>query len=167
MYPKQTVTINIAGEDSEPGIVGRGVRQGCSLSPILFNIYAEAMMKESLEYLEEGIKVGGEVVKTIRFADDKAVVCSTKEGLQRMISEIDRATERYGMKINTSKTKVMRIARRQGPPINIMIGNEPVGEVSQFKYLGSIITQEGNCSMEIKSRIAQGKVAFEREREEH
>ena len=45
-----------------------------------------------------------------------------------------------------------------------MIGNKPVGEVSQFKYLGSIITQEGNCSMEIKSRIAQGKVAFERER---
>ena len=58
----------------------------------------------------------------------------------------------------------MRIARRQGPPINTMIGNKPVGEVSQFKYLGSIITQEGNCSMEIKSRIAQGKVAFERER---
>ena len=100
------------------------------------------------------IKVGGEVIKTIRFADDKAVVCSTKEGLQRMINEIDRVTERYGMKINISKTKVMRIARRQGPPINIVIGNKPVGEVSQFKYLGSIITQEGNCSMEIKSRIA-------------
>ena len=81
-----------------------------------------------------------------------------------MINEIDRVTERYGMKINISKTKVMRIARKQGPPINIVIGNKPVGEVSQFKYLGSIITQEGNCSMEIKSRIAQGKVAFERER---
>ena len=81
-----------------------------------------------------------------------------------MINEIDRVTERYGMKINISKTKVMRIARRQGPPINIVIGNKPVGEVSQFIYLGSIITQEGNCSIEIKSRIAQGKVAFERER---
>ena len=164
LYLKQMVTINIVGEDSEPGVVGRGVRQGCSLSPVLFNIYAEPMMKESLEYLEEGIKVGGEVIKTIRFADDKAVVCSTKEGLQGMINEIDRVTERYGMKINISKTKVIRIARRQGPPINIVIGNKPVGEVSQFKYLGSIITQEGNCSMEIKSRIAQGKVAFERER---
>ena len=58
----------------------------------------------------------------------------------------------------------MRIARRQGPPINIQIRVENVEEVSHFKYLGSIVTQEGNCSKEIKSRIAQGKVAFERER---
>ena len=164
LYLNQTVTVHIAGEDTGPGTVGRGVRQGCSLSPILFNIYAEAMMKESLEDLEDGIKVGGEIVKTIRFADDKAVVCSTKEGLQRMINKINRTAEKYGMKINTSKTKVMRIARRQGPPINIQIGVENVEEVSHFKYLGSIITQEGNCSKEIKSRIAQGKVAFERER---
>ena len=131
---------------------------------VLFNIYAEAMMKESLEDLEDGIKVGGEIVKTIRFADDKAVVCSTREGLQRMINKINRTAEKYGMKINTSKTKVMRIARRQGPPINIQIGVENVEEVSHFKYLGSIITQEGNCSKEIKSRIAQGKVTFERDR---
>ena len=164
LYLKQTVTMHIAGEDSDPGTVGRGVRQGCSLSPILFNIYAEAMMKESLEDLEDGIKVGGELVKTVRFADDKAVVCSTKEGLQRMINEINSVAERYGMKINTSKTKVMRTARRQGPPMNMIIGNETVEEVGHFKYLGSIITQDGNCCKEIKSRIAQGKVAFERER---
>ena len=78
-------------------------------------------MKESLEDLEDGIKVGGEIVKTIRFADDKAVVCSTKEGLQRMINKINRTAEKYGMKINTSKTKIMRIARRPGPPIIIEI----------------------------------------------
>ena len=57
------------------------------------------------------------------------------------------------------------MARRQGPPINMQIGHETVEEVSHFKYLGSIITQEGDCCKEIKSRIAQGKVAFERKRQ--
>ena len=122
------------------------------------------MIKESLEDQEDGIKVGGEIVKTIRFADDKAVISSSQDGLQRMINEINRVTERYGMKINKTKTKIMRIARRQGPPINLLIGNETLEEVNHFKYLGSIITREGTCCMEIKSRIAQGKVAFERER---
>ena len=53
-------------------------------------------------------------MKTVRFADDKAVFCSTKEDLQRMINEINRVEDIYGMKINTSKTKVMRTAGGQG-----------------------------------------------------
>ncbi|XP_068211723.1 uncharacterized protein [Palaemon carinicauda] len=113
-------------------------------------IYAEAMIKESLEDLEDGIKVGGKMVKMIRFANDKAVVCSTREGLNRMIHKINRIAEKNGMKMNTSKIKVMRIARRQGPPINMQIGDEAVEEVSHFKYLRSILTKEGNCSKEIE-----------------
>ena len=52
--------------------------------------------------------------KTVKFADDKAVVCGTGECLQRMITEMYRVVDRYGMEINTSKTKVMRTARGQG-----------------------------------------------------
>ena len=81
-----------------------------------------------------------------------------------MINVINRTTERYGMEINTSKTKEMRMARRQGPTIKIQIGHETVEVVSHFNYLGSIITQDGNYCKEIKSGIAQGKVNFERQR---
>ncbi|XP_068237133.1 uncharacterized protein [Palaemon carinicauda] len=113
-------------------------------------------MKESLEDLEDGVNVGRAIVKTMRFADDKAVVCSTKESLQGMINKVKRAIEKCEMKIDTTKTKVMRNTRRQGPPINRQIGDEAVNEISHFKYFGSIITHEGNRSEEIKSRRAQG-----------
>lgn len=75
------VTVNIVGEDSEPGTFARGVRQGSSLSPILLNIYVEAVMKE-MEDPEDGIKVKSEIVKTKRLADNRAVVCTTNEGPQ-------------------------------------------------------------------------------------
>ena len=68
--------------ESEPGEVGRRIRQGCLLSPQLFNIYAEAMMKEALSELDNSVKVGGRLIKSVRFADDKAIVCSIEEGLQ-------------------------------------------------------------------------------------
>ena len=110
---KQTVRVRVAEGESEPGEIGRGVRQGCSLSPQLFNIYTEAMMREALSELDNGVKVGGRVMKSVSFADDKAIVCSTEEGLQKMVNNLNRTAEEFGMKINFAKTKVMRIAKRQ------------------------------------------------------
>ena len=67
---------------SEAYQIGRGVRQGCSLSPLLYIIYNEAMMKEATENVQEGISVGGATVLLIRYTDDKAVVASSQRGLQ-------------------------------------------------------------------------------------
>ena len=55
--------VRIDGVESEPGVIGRRIRQGCPLSPLLFSIYAEAMMKEAFENIDEGVKVGGELEK--------------------------------------------------------------------------------------------------------
>ena len=71
LYIRQEVVIRVTDGDSEPGVIGRGVRQGCPLSPLLFSIYAEAMMKEALEGSEDGIKVGGQLITDIRFSDDQ------------------------------------------------------------------------------------------------
>src|SRR6478609_3999143 len=70
LYMTQEAVVRIAGGESDSSIIGRGVRQGCSLSPLLFSIYTK-MIKEALENVEEGIRVGGEQIKNVKYADDQ------------------------------------------------------------------------------------------------
>src|SRR2546425_4965 len=74
LYMKQEVVVRTVGGDSDPGVIGRGVRQGCPLSPLLFSILAEVMMIEALEDMEEGMSVGGRLVGDARFAEDRKSV---------------------------------------------------------------------------------------------
>ena len=85
----QKVRIRIEGECSEPGVIGRGVWQGCPLSPILFNIYIEEMMREAMEEMPEGMKVGGQLTNALRFADDQAMIAASQKGL----TEVDGQTK--------------------------------------------------------------------------
>ena len=75
LYMNQEAVVRIAGGESDSGIIGRGVRQGCPLSPLLFSIYAEMMMmmKEALENMEAGIRVSGEQFKDVKYADDQSM----------------------------------------------------------------------------------------------
>ena len=73
LYRNQTARVRIDNWLSEECIIGRGVRQGCSLSPILYILYDEAMMKEAAEDLKQGIQVGGEYISSVRFADNNNI----------------------------------------------------------------------------------------------
>ena len=158
MYLNQKVTVRIGDEETQEITIGRGVRQGCCLSPCLFNLYADKLLAEALEGIG-GIKVGGESIKAIKYADDQAIIAENEEELQKMLERIVKTSEDYGMSVNTIKTKVMRIAKTEGP-LNIWLKQEKLKQVNSFKYLGSIVTQNGSCTEEIKSRIGQGKIAF-------
>jgi len=141
------------------------VRQGCCLSPLLFNIYSEAVMREALEGIDEGIKVGGKLLKDVRFADDEGMVAGTESGLQKVMDSVNTTAEKYGMRINTKKTKVMKISRNIGEKVKIMINGKEIEQVQSFKYLGSTMTEDGRCESEIKIRIAMAKEAFSKRRE--
>ena len=78
------VMVRVGGKCSSATEVGQGVRQGCLLSPLLFSLYAEAVVKEALADVDEGVKVGGELLKDIRFADDQAMTADSNQGLQRI-----------------------------------------------------------------------------------
>jgi len=160
LYMKQSAYVRIGDMLSERCEIGRGVRQGCSLSPLLYNIYDEAMMREAFEEVDHGVKVGGQLIKTIRFADDKAVTASSQRGLQQLMDNVNRVTQEYGMKINVKKTKVMCITRKTGGKVRIMIDGQKVEQVSQFRYLGSLISEDGYCEKDIRARIGMGKCAF-------
>ena len=79
LYMNQVAAVRIAGGESDSGIIGRGVRQGCLRSPLLFSIYAEMMMKEAVENVKEGIRVGGELIKDMKYADDQGMFANTKQ----------------------------------------------------------------------------------------
>ena len=90
LYMNQEAVVRIADGESDSGIIGRGVvRQGCLLSPLLFSIYAKMMMKEALENVEEGIRVGGELIKDVKYAVDQGMVANTKAGLQSLMDSLN------------------------------------------------------------------------------
>lgn len=165
LYIDQTAVVRLGDICTEPSEVGRGVRQGCSLSPLLFIIYVEMMMIEAMEELDEGIKVGGNWIQDVRFADDQGMVADTEEGLQKMMDRLVEKAEEYNMKVNVKKTKVMRISRQGGGKVSLVIGGQCVEQVTKFKYLGSYISEDGRCEEEIRVRIGVAKEAFSKRKE--
>ena len=91
LYMGQKIRVIIKGVFSEPGSIGRGVRQGCSLLPIgiLFNLHIEELVREALQDSEEGVKVGGRLITALRFADDQVMVAGTEDDLQRMMDRLN------------------------------------------------------------------------------
>ena len=165
LYMGQAVKIRIEGEESEPCRLGRGVRQGCPLSPVPFNIYIEELIQEALETEDGGIKVGGVLVKALRFADDQAMIASSQESLQIMMNRLNEVSEKWGMKINIKKTKVMVISRDKVKTVELELSGQKIEQVHEFCYLGSMITEDAKCHKEIRRRIALGKQAFNKRRE--
>ena len=102
--------------------IGRGVRQGCCLLPILFNLYSEWLTKEALDGLGD-FNLGGQVIQTVKYADDLPLISKDETVLQSMIDKVIEIGRCYGMEMNVEKTKVMRISR-QPSPVTIMIGQK-------------------------------------------
>lgn len=165
LYMGQEAVVRVADGESQPAIIGRGVRQGCPLSPLLFSIYAEMMMKEAMENIEEGVKIGGEWLKDVRFADDQGMVASSEQGLQRLMDGLAATAKKYDMKVNVKKTKTMLVSKGTIGAVNIVLDGQTIEQVEKFRYLGAMISEDGRCETEVKARIAMAKDAFSRRKE--
>lgn len=91
--------------------IERGVRQGCLLSPLLFNVYAESIIRASLQDRLEGAKVNGTIINNIRYADDTVIMADSEEHLQILMNRLTTESSRMGLEINTAKTKTMVFGR--------------------------------------------------------
>ena len=132
-----------------------GVRQGCLLSPTLFNILLERIMTDSLEDHAGTVSIGGRTITNLRFADDIDGLAGTETELANLVERLDKTSATYGMQISAEKTKLMT-NNINGISNTIKVSGETV---QSSKYLGAIVTDEGSRP-EILSRIAQATGAL-------
>jgi len=99
---------------------------------------------EALEGLGD-FKIGGQIIHTVKYADDLVLLAKEEKVLQCMIDKLIEIGRCYGMEMNVEKTKVMRISR-QPLPVKIIIDQKQLENVKSFKYLGSILTNDGRCT---------------------
>ena len=106
----------------------------------------------------EGIRIGRQNINNIRFADDAVLVADSEEKLQVMLDRVKLESERKGLNINVKKTECMVILKKLPVQrMNLRCGNQMVKQVDSFKYLGSIITEDARCEVEVKKRVAIAK----------
>ncbi|VEN53317.1 unnamed protein product, partial [Callosobruchus maculatus] len=160
LYWHQTARIKTDSKMSNSINILKGVRQGCVLSPTLFNVYSECLFNEALENCTDGIKINGVNISNIRYADDTAIIADSDIGLQRLINKVNEACREYGMDMNIKKTKVMTITRSQNVPLPIFVNGEMLSRVDRFRYLGAWINTTLDQDLEIKSRIEQARSNF-------
>ena len=159
LYWSQKAKVRIGDQYTEEFEVKKGVRQGCILSPILFNIYSEELINYALESYN-GVKVNGVSYTNIRFADDTAVIAETEEELQNMMTSIVNTCDEYGMELNAKKTKTMVVTKSKDNVCKIKVKGKDLEQVKKFRYLGTMISEDGKSLVEVKRRIAIAKDAF-------
>ena len=154
-YAGQEATVRTGHGPTEMFQIGKVVYQGSILSPCLFNLYAEYIMRNAgLEEAQAGIKIAGRNSNNLRYADDTTLMAESKEELKSLLMKVKEESEKVGLKLNIQITKIVA----SGPITSWEIDGETVEAVSDFIFMGSKITADGDCSHEIKRCLLLGKL---------
>ena len=150
LYAGQEATVR-SGYGTTDFQIGKGVRQGCILSPCLFNSYVKYIMRNTgLDEAQAGVKIAKRNINDFRYADDITIMAESEEELKSILMKGKEESEKVGLKLNIQKTKIMA----SGPITSWEIDGE---RVSDFIFGGSKITADDDCSHEIKRCLALGR----------
>ena len=159
---QQEATVRTGHGQTDWFQIGKGVCQGCILSPCLFNLHAEYIMRNAgLEEAQTGIKFAERNINKLRYADDTTLKAESEEELKSLLMKVKEDSGRAGLKLNIQKTKIMA----SGPITSWQIDGETVERVADFIFLDSKITADGDCSHEIKRRFTPWKKSYDQPRQ--
>ena len=129
LYSGEETTVRTGHETIDWFQIGKGVRQGCILSPCLFNLYTEYIMRNAaLEEAQAGIKIAGRNINNLTYADDTTFMAESEEELKGLLMKVKEESEKVGFKLNIQKTKIMA----SGPTTSWEIDGETVETVADY-----------------------------------
>ena len=156
LYAGQEATVRTGHGTTNWFQRGKGVHQGFVLSPCLFNLHAEYIMRNAgLEEAQAGIKITRRNINNLRCADDTTLMAESEEELKSLLMKVKEESEKFGLKLNIQKTKIMA----SGPITSWQIDGEAVETVTDFIFRGSKITVDCDCSHKIKRHFLLGRKA--------
>src|SRR5574340_1152799 len=157
LYAGQEATVRIGHGTTDWFQIGKGVPQSCILSPCLFNLYAEYIMRNTgLDETQTGIKIAGRNINNLRYSDDTTLMVESEEELKSLLMKVKEKSEKVSLKLNVQKTKIMV----SGPITSWQIDGETMETVTYFIFLGSKVTADGDCSHGIKRHLLLGRKAM-------
>ena len=145
LYWEQRALVRVDNGRSGWVNIERGVRQGCVLSPNLFNVYTEKIFKEFKDL--PGVKMFGEYINNLRYADDTVLLAESEDELQTLVNAVKEGSLKYGLEMNTKKTKTMVIRKDINEVVNVKIKVDGVilEQVEKYQYSEQIITEDCRC----------------------
>ena len=154
LYAGQEATVRTGHGTTDWFPIGKGVRQGCILSPCLFNLYTEYIMRNAeLDEAQAGIKIARRNINNLRYADETTLMAEREKELKSLLRKVKEESEKVGLKLNIQKTKTMA----SGPITSWQVDGKTVETVRDFIFWDSKITADGDCSHEIKRHSLEGK----------
>ena len=153
LYADQEATVRTGHGTTDWFQIGKGVHQGCILSPCLFNLYAEYIMRNAgLEEAQTGIKIARRNINNLRYADDTTLTAESEEELKSLLT-VKEESEKISLKLNIQKTKIVA----SGPITSQQIEGKTVETVADFIWGGSKISADGDCSHQSKRHLLCGR----------
>ena len=138
MYAVQEATVRTGYGTTDWFQIGKGVRQGCILSPYLLNLHAEYIIQNArLDKAQAGIKIAGRNINNLRYADDTTLIAESKGELKSLLMKVKEESEKVGLKLNIQKTKIMA----SSPVTSWQIDGETVETVRDFIFQFSQFSQ--------------------------
>ena len=156
-YAGQEATVRIGHGTTDWFKIGKGVHQGCILSPCLFNLYAEYIIQNAgLDDSQAGIKIFGRNINNLSYTDDTTLMAENEEELKSLLMKVKEESEKAGLKLNIQKMKIMA----SSPITSWQTEGENVETVSAFIFLGPKTNVDGDCSHKIKRHLYLVRIAM-------